>query len=80
MEQEQASLPGGGPLAADPSPSWPGPCGEGGGEEEEEREEGEEGKEGAKRGFGIKVRHWINLSYATDFWSLPKLLTEICPF
>ena len=46
VEQEQASLPGGGPLAADPSPSWPGPCGEGGGEEEEEREEGEEGKEG----------------------------------
>ena len=34
----------------------------------------------AKRCFGIKVRHWINLSYATDFWSLPKLLTEICPF
>ena len=34
----------------------------------------------AKRCFGIKVRHWINLSYGTDFWSLPKLLTEICPF
>ena len=33
-----------------------------------------------KRCFGIKVRHWINLYYDTDLWSLPRLLTEICPF
>ena len=33
-----------------------------------------------KSGFGIKVRHWINLSAGSEFFSLPKLLTEIWPF
>ena len=32
-----------------------------------------------KNGFGIQVRHWIDLSAGTEFFSLPKLLTKICP-
>jgi len=33
-----------------------------------------------KSGFGITVWHWINLAAGTEFFSVPKLLTEIWPF
>jgi len=33
-----------------------------------------------KSGFGINIRHWIDLSAGTEFFSRLKLLTKIWPF